>query len=341
MNKKVPKLKFSNKKHPSIKLPELNNKDLSPLRYKTVERSKSSEKNNTLSTFSSITKPSTESFRKIKIKQKKIFSLSPINRNNHKKSPTLTTKKYKYKGYNFNFPLTNLSNSKSSTELITSIIQLNKKLIQSSIYKGKKEIPYSKKDFDRVKDYIQNKEIEYEFKSEELIKNFDQRKKSKFGDNIFLSPPVKKQSFTKGISQDEFENFKKKQLQCLTQRTKRNSISFAKQMFNVFQTQPKEKEEKKEITEEDSILSNIKKNESNVNFGILKKKIKIYNLIQNGNNRNILDEVNLKDDLGENFCFGSTSFRLNLKPNFLKTKFKKITLKKFEGIDGKFFGVPV
>ena len=340
MNKKVPKLNFSNKKPPSIKLPELNNKELSPFRYKTIERKKSSEKNKTLSTFSSITKPSTESFRKIKLKQKKIFSLSPINSNKHKFTPSLTTQKKKYKGYNFNFPLSNLCNSKSSTELITSIIQLNKKLFQSSIYKGKKEIPYSKKDFEIVKDYIQNKEVEYEVKSEELIKDFDQRKKSRVGDNIFLSPPVKKQSFCKGISQDEFENFKRKQLQCLTQRTERKSISFAKQMFNVIQTQPKEKEEEKEIIE-DPILSKMKKNESTVNIGILKKKIKIYNLMQSGNNRNALDEVNLKDDLGEDFCFGSTSFKFNLKPNFLKTKFKKITLKKFEGIDGKFFGVPV
>ena len=77
-----------------------------------------------------------------------------------------------------------------------------------------------------------------------------------------------------------------------------------------------------------------------MNYAVLKKQIRIYNLIQNGRMK-MIDEINLKEDLGEDFTYGVNSLKYKLKPNFLKTKFKKITLRKVDGIDGKYFGIPV
>ena len=283
-------------------------------------------------------------------KKKNKFILSPLSVHKHQiANPSELSKRTRNK-IHFGIPGSNTNISKSS-ELITSITKLNKQLIQSSIFKGKNEICYSKKDYDTVKDYLTNKEIENEMKGEELCKNFYERKQSRLGDNAVLSP-VKRTSSKKGLSQEEFASFKEKHNKCLTQRTKRKSQLFAKQMFNLIQVHPEEDdEERKEVNQRDfedddednSLLKKLKKEKSsNVNYAVLKKQIRIYNLIQNGSNRmRMIDEINLKEDLGEDFTYGVNSLKYNLKPNFLKTKFKKITLRKVDGIDGKFFGIPV
>ena len=186
-------------------------------------------------------------------------------------------------------------------------------------------------------------------KGEELCKKFYERKQSRLGDNAVLSP-IKKTTSKKGLSQEEFQSFKEKHNKCLTQRTKRKSQLFAKQMFNLIQVHPEEDdEERKEVNQRDfedddednSLMKKLKKEKSsNVNYAVLKKQIRIYNLIQNGRMK-MIDEINLKEDLGEDFTYGVNSLKYKLKPNFLKTKFKKITLRKVDGIDGKYFGIPV
>lgn len=310
----------------------------SPIQIST-ERISTNSNTKTLSTITSYVN-----------KKKNKFILSPLCVHKHQiANPSELSKRTRNK-IHFGIPGSHTNISKSS-ELITSITKLNKQLIQSSIFKGKNEICYSKKDYDTVKDYLTNKEIENEMKGEELCKNFYERKQSRLGDNAVLSP-VKRTSSKKGLSQEEFASFKEKHNKCLTQRAKRKSQLFAKQMFNLIQVHPEEDdEERKEVNQRDfedddednSLLKKLKKEKSsNVNYAVLKKQIRIYNLIQNGSNRmRMIDEINLKEDLGEDFTYGVNSLKYNLKPNFLKTKFKKITLRKVDGIDGKFFGIPV
>jgi hypothetical protein len=82
-----------------------------------------------------------------------------------------------------------------------------------------------------------------------------------------------------------------------------------------------------------------------VDFELLRQKISIYNLLKNSlfkpHSNSSLD-VDMKEDLGKNFVFGTThSVKYGLKPHFLKTKFKRQTVYKYDGITGKFFGMPV
>ena len=76
-------------------------------------------------------------------------------------------------------------------------------------------------------------------------------------------------------------------------------------MFNLIQVHPEEDdEERKEVNQRDfedddednSLMKKLKKEKSsNVNYAVLKKQIRIYNLIQNGRMK-MIDEINLKEE---------------------------------------------
>lgn len=259
--------------------------------------------------------------------------------------------------YSFKFPLQYTEPSNKNNNYFPSLTKLNKELIHTSIFQGVSQIEYSKKNYDFVMDYFHNKEEDCENKAKRLGKEFDERKAVAVGD---LIPPNKVRSKNLRLTQGTFEKFKTKQKATVSSKQKIKSVMFAHQVINIMkQDKPKIKHRNNNITNQNRALSEpsrrsrIINKENNqrqsnldkVDFELLKQKISIYNLLKNSlfkpHSSSSLD-VDMKEDLGKNFVFGTNhSVKYGLKPHFLKTKFKRQTVYKYDGITGKFFGMPV
>ena len=91
--------------------------------------------------------------------------------------------------YHFTYSYNPLLNIKTEKVLVKSISELNKTVFQNSIFKGKKEVAYSKRDFDRVREYLLNKEEQNVKRAHKISERFNRMKKrSKLGNNLMYVP---------------------------------------------------------------------------------------------------------------------------------------------------------
>ena len=156
----------------------------------------------------------------------------------------------------------------------------------------------------------------------------------------------------------EFQTFKNKQEAHANKKQKMKSLEFVKKLVNVMETNNQRNRNHKQVHtkhKHHKALSapqktlpndnNVKINFDKIDFNLLQQKIDVYNLIKKsfGKTQRISkSNMDLQEDLGENAeLVTNNSLKYKLKPYFIKTKFQKKTIHKFNGITGKFFGIPV
>lgn len=259
--------------------------------------------------------------------------------------------------YNFKFPQQNTESLNKPTNLFTSITQLNKEIIYSSVCHGKSRVSYSKRNVETVLDYFHNKEAFNEEKAELIEKEFKKRKQLPAGDFV-NRVPKKIHHLNQKLSQKEFQTFKNKQEAHANMKRQMNSIEFVKKLVNITktnnqrnrnhkQTYSKYKHHKTLSAPQKTLPNdnNVKINFDKVDFKLLQQKIDVYNLMKKSfrkTQRISKSNMDLQEDLGENTeLVTNNSLKYKLKPYFIKTKFQKKTIYKFNGITGKFFGIPV
>lgn len=197
--------------------------------------------------------------------------------------------------YHFTYSYNPLLNIKTEKVLVKSISELNKTVFQNSIFKGKKEVAYSKRDFDRVREYLLNKEEQNVKRAHKISERFNRMKKrSKLGNNLMYVPIKTKQS-KNGITQFEFDAFKNKLDLYEENKSIQKGKMFAKKLTNIIFANsdvfPKRKlfndRRSSSLCGETFSLENIQlkknnrngKKETDINFDYLNNRIELHNLM--------------------------------------------------------------
>ena len=221
--------------------------------------------------------------------------------------------------YHFTYSYNPLLNIKNEKVLVKSISELNKTVFQNSIFKGKKEVAYSKRDFDRVREYLLNKEEQNVKRAHKISERFNRMKKrSKLGNNLMYVPIKTKQS-KNGITQFEFDAFKNKLDLYEENKSIQKGKMFAKKLTNIIFANsdvfPKRKtlndRRRSSLYGETLSLENVQlknnnrsgKKETDINFDYLNNRIELHNLMcKSGKIKpyDELEEFGLKQKKGDN-----------------------------------------
>ena len=221
--------------------------------------------------------------------------------------------------YHFTYSYNPLLNIKNEKVLVKSISELNKTVFQNSIFKGKKEVAYSKRDFERVREYLLNKEEQYVKRAHKISERFNRMKKrSKLGNNLMYVPVRSKQS-KRGISQFEFDAFKNKLDLYEENKSIQKGKMFAKKLTNIIFANSDVFPKRQLLNDKsrsllcgetltlDSTQSNKKnrsgKKETDINFEYLNNRIELHNLMcKSGKIKpyDELEEFGLKQRKGDN-----------------------------------------
>lgn len=309
-------------KKPNITSPSANEKTntifFSQENFETASSSRRSRNKFTLSTdFDSktITKPNTE-FPKVlspsKSTFKKIVGLTvSIEKkfNQNKKGLLLTSPELN--GVNFD--------ERANTHITKSIKSFNKQLIRTHIFKGHNDVLYSKKNLDLLDEYIDNQEFE--------------RNKKAAQQNNQPSPgePKGLKKIRYGITQEEFSLFQMRKEKDEVEKVMKKSEKFAEKVIDAIRTTKKSDRKHKEY------------GNKYIDYDVLDKKIQIYNLLQNAHGNGLdpdLREIQDQDNFLEQYLHKQDNHDFS-SPGFLKRKFNKVTVRKYKGSDGQFFGSPV